>query len=249
MSLIIYALIQNGQKNSSIKKCIDTFSEEIEINLKIINYKELSAVFSVEVQKVEKADKADFIKYAEIIDKISKTCTLLPMRYGSLVTSYDDLYALLDKNYSAFLESIHKINGKEEYSVKVLFSSKNQDNIINNNLGDVSLKVPNILMGTSDSKQYLLEKYKKHTIEERRNKYIEKLKLSFLDEVRKLTECVEFNKTLTSAFIIDAVVLIEKYKKEKLLEGIDNLRKMYPENNIIITGPWPPYNFVNINIQ
>ena len=49
--------------------------------------------------------------------------------------------------------------------------------------------------------------------------------------------------------IIDAVFLLEKDKKEDCINVVNNLQNKYPSLNLMLTGPWPPYNFVDITIK
>ena len=49
--------------------------------------------------------------------------------------------------------------------------------------------------------------------------------------------------------IVDAYILIEKENKNELLKMVKHFQNQYPSLNFILTGPWPPYNFVEINIK
>jgi hypothetical protein len=58
-----------------------------------------------------------------------------------------------------------------------------------------------------------------------------------------------FKKMLTGNVLIDAVFLTEKGKKEQLIKTVKELQSQFPDLNFLMTGPWPPYSFVDITIK
>jgi hypothetical protein len=42
---------------------------------------------------------------------------------------------------------------------------------------------------------------------------------------------------------------LEKDKKEELIKAIKDLQEIYPGMDFVLTGPWPPYNFVETTIK
>ena len=95
----------------------------------------------------------------------------------------------------------------------------------------------------------MLKKYQEHIVEEKRLKYIEKIQSAITEDLKKITDVVDFNKRATSGCIIDAVLLIERAAKNELLSLVAEMQSRYPEHNVILTGPWPPYNFAQIKLE
>ncbi|NMW20786.1 MAG: GvpL/GvpF family gas vesicle protein [Chlorobiaceae bacterium] len=247
MSIIIYAIIDSLQLKKRIVDTDELLNEDSEDNIEFISTDTLTAIVSFEKENKQIPSQEDLLSYASVVDKIAKKYSILPMRYGSILESYNDVIALLEKNSESFLEVLKKINNKEEFSIRVLFSSQKQisteDGII------VKQTFPDILQGESQSKKYLQSKYEEHIIEERRLHYIEKIQSLLLYDLQKISPFIEFKKNPTTAFIIDAVVLIERTKRNKLLELVAAVQAMYPEHNVILTGPWPAYNFTQMKIS
>ena len=48
--------------------------------------------------------------------------------------------------------------------------------------------------------------------------------------------------------MIDAILLIDKQMKKELIQAVTDLQNQYPTLRIILTGPWSPYNFVEIKL-
>jgi hypothetical protein len=68
-------------------------------------------------------------------------------------------------------------------------------------------------------------------------------------DTKKITEFVNIKKILSPGFIIDAVLLIAKSSRPQLLSLVTHMQYLYPQHNVILTGPWPAYYFAQINIE
>ena len=249
MPIIIYAILDTTVINESISYFIEKLSIESSIQFKLLSSHELTAVVSIRTAEKSATSREELLIYAGIIDKLSQKYSVLPMRYGSVVSSHEGVTDLLEKNSESILRVLKKIMNKEEYSLRILFSHKHQDAEFNEGSADVAQLLPGILLGNSENKQYLLKKYQKHIIEEMRSKYIEKIQSLVIRDLRNITEFIEFNKKVSLAFVIDAVILIDKSVKCELLAFVASLQSMYPEHNVILTGPWPVYNFAKIKLE
>ena len=249
MPIIIYAIFDTTVINESISYFIEKLSIESSIQFELLSSPELTAVVSIRKAEKPARSREEVLNYAGIVDKLAQKYSILPMRYDSVVSSYEDVTALLEKNSQSILEVLKRIINKEEYSLRILFSHQNQDAEFNEGSADVAQLLPGILRGDSKNKQYLLKKYQKHIIEEMRIRYIEKIQSLVIRDLQKITEFIEFNKKVSAAFIIDAVILIDKSSKCELLAFVASLQSIYPEHNVILTGPWPPYNFTQIKLE
>jgi hypothetical protein len=249
MPIIMYAILDTTVMNEPISHFIEKLSFDSSIQFELLCFHELTAVVSIKTAEKSAKSREELLRYAGIIDKLAQKYSVLPMRYGSVVSSYEDVTALLEKNSDSILQVLKRIINKEEYSLRILFSHQHQDSEFNEGSVDVNQLLPGILLGNSENKRYLLKKYQKHIIEEMRSKYIEKIQSLVIRDLRKITELIEFNKKASPAFLIDAVILIDKSAKCELLAFVASLQSMYPEHNVILTGPWPAYNFAKIKLE
>jgi hypothetical protein len=53
----------------------------------------------------------------------------------------------------------------------------------------------------------------------------------------------------TATLVADAVFLLDKDKKHELVQAVEDIQDQYPSLNFILTGPWPPYSFVDVKIK
>ena len=249
MPVIIYAILDSKQINDSISYGLDFLPSDSTVQLEFVTSGTLIAIVSFQRDNKLSNSRQDVLAYAGIVDKISEQYSILPMRYGSVIASYADVTALLEKNSESFIKVLSKLMNKEEYSLRLLFSHQHQGDCVHENSVDVTPSPPEILLGNSETKNYLLKKYQQHIAEEKRLKYIEKIQSVITQDLKKVTEVVNFKKRATSGCIIDAVLLIERTAKKELLALVAEMQFRYPEYNVILTGPWPPYNFAQIKLE
>ncbi len=233
--------------DDGITHLIDLLSHEVSMEFEIIADNELAAIISHNPDSTSVITREVLLCYANIIDRFSQLVSLIPMRFGSVVPSISDVINLLYINSASILKVLTKIRNTDEYSLRFLFSTE-PPSLIPVDAVDVSASLPGVLHGDSEIKKYLREKYKRHITDENRLQYIENVKTIFISSLQTVIQDVQFKKTLSTAFILDAVLLVEKAKKDQLLSFVKSIQFRYPEHNVILTGPWPPYNFSQINI-
>jgi len=249
MPVLVYAILDSKQINDSISHGLDFLSSCSTVQLEFVTSSTLTAIVSSQPDNNSSNSRQEVLAYAGIVDKIFERYSILPMRYGSVVASCADVTALLEKNSESFLKVLNKIMHKEEYSLRLFFSHQHQGDLVHENSVNVTLSPPEILLGNTETKNYLLKKYQEHIVEEKRLKYIEKIQSAITEDLKKITDVVDFNKRATSGCIIDAVLLIERAAKNELLSLVAEMQSRYPEHNVILTGPWPPYNFAQIKLE
>ena len=246
MSIIIYAIAELYDLQSNKTLDFEAINSDSNIELETIQFDNLTAIVSRQDKNDISINKEDVLTYSKIIENIAQNLTILPMRYNSLVASDNEVINILTKNYSSFNDAIKTLYNKDEYSIRFLSSYKNSTDIT---IKEKNELVPDILKGVSSSKIYLINKYMHHKQEELHTQYQKETQEKIKSEVEKITTQVIFKKPLTEAIIIDLVLLIEKERKNELLQFVSDLQSIYPQHNILLTGPWPPYNFAQIKVE
>jgi hypothetical protein len=81
-----------------------------------------------------------------------------------------------------------------------------------------------------------------------------------IDRSKDITICELLDRVLNKGAILTggivisvadlyAVFLLDKERKDALIHVIEELQNQYPGLNFVLTGPWPPYNFVESTIK
>ena len=218
--------------------------------LQMVSVNDISAVLG-DMNKADLvADKTNAIRFAGVIDQLAMHFTLLPMRYGSFMQSDDTIAAMLERNYDGFQQNLHKVENRHEFGLKIFCDSE----IIMEELRARSrADERNIIHAETEIKKsiyadYVNQKLKLHRLEEMLLSYVDSVIAEIIQSLSNLNANHKIRKMVTPSNIIDAVFLLEKNKKTELVQTIEAIQSKYPGLKFVLTGPWPPYNFVDFAV-
>ncbi|MFZ4412730.1 MAG: GvpL/GvpF family gas vesicle protein [Bacteroidales bacterium] len=247
--MMIYSIL--SVKNNSEKLAAHLYQMKgiSGLDLVAVSYKEVAAVVCNVQSDALIADQSNAVKYAEIIETLATDYTLLPVRFGSTMESSDQLLQMLERNYTEIQQNLKKLKDKYEFGLKIFCDSEK----IKEELRAISEKNTQLkpITGSEPSiyKAYMDKKLKEHRLEEMLLKHVETIVQDITTQVLHLNPIHKFKKTTTASNIIDAVFLIKKSQKDEMIHAVMQLQNCYPSLHFMLTGPWPPYNFVEITIK
>jgi hypothetical protein len=251
MRELIYAIVSNKYTCGKLNELLSGIKGITGANLYAVSFGQVSAV----VSKLEKldliADRAHVIIFAEAIEKLTYHFTLLPMRFGSMLDSPHAIQKMLDKNYSELENNLRKVEDKSEFGLKIFCNIEKLKINLKMNSGETNDSLQKITSSDNDTvfRKYIKQKLEIHRIEEMLSKYIDSIIAEFTGFLIELNAEKKIKKMTSGTTIIDAVFLLKKEKKAKLIEAIEELQVKYSGLNFVLTGPWPPYSFVDITIK
>jgi len=98
-------------------------------------------------------------------------------------------------------------------------------------------------------RDWVNKKLKEHRLEELLISYVDSVIAEVTVQLDRLKAISKIKKMVTPTTIIDAVFLLDKALKDELIHAVGDLQNKYPLLNFIMTGPWPPYNFVDFTVK
>ena len=248
---MIYATLSSNKNIDEINGLLSSIKGISGADLYSVKLDEISAVVC-DINKIEVvADKENAIEYAEVIENIWKQFTLIPMRFGSILDSKDAISNMLSKNYSEFKDNLLKVENKCEFGLKVFCDSEKIIAELKENSNNEIGLTPSIENENTNSvfRNYIDKKLKEHRFEEFLLSLVDTVINEITKQLENLNAINKFKKMSSATNIVDAYILIEKENKNELLKMVKHFQNQYPSLNFILTGPWPPYNFVEINIK
>jgi len=244
---IIYAVTGNNCSQEELNSLVKGISGISGSSLYALSFKNISITVSDFSSSKFVVDKEMAIDFARIIEQLSQKLTLLPVRFGTFLKSDEDILKLLTDHYDSFYNNLIKVWDKDEFGLKVIWDyAKGSEKIKEESEKEV-VKSDTYFSKNTVHTNYLLEKIKKHKLEDALLRHVEKLieEISgFLAEINP--EC-KFKKMVSNSLILDGVFLIEKDKKDEFIQAIGALKQQHNDLHLLLTGPWPPYSFVEID--
>ena len=249
MGKIIYSLVFVKKDSEKLIKLLSGIKGILGANLSVVFFGEIMAVIS-DIKKTNTvADKSNVVEYAKVIEILAQQFTVLPVQYGSIMESTEVIQNMLERNYSKFHENLEKVENKVEFGLKVFCDSKKIKKELATKLAPDLITKPTQDQNTSIYKEYLNKKLKEHQFEKLLLEYVDTIIQDITARLSKMNPIHKFKKMESESKIIDAVFLIKKSKQEDLITTIKDLQSKHTGLHLMLTGPWPPYNFVNITLN
>jgi hypothetical protein len=215
-----------------------------------INHREVAAVISdtglEEIDPTRKNVRAHTV----VQDELLKKYTLLPMGFGMISGSQDDVLKLLEKNYQGITHELKRLADKVEVELKV---SWDQEAMIKE------------LQGSNDDLTRLKVKIKDapSPIEAQRlmieaGKLVERIALDWKGRyanrvysiLKGLALDAKLNNTLGVNNILNASFLIERSNENGFQKEVYKLDSEYQGKiNFKYVGPLAPYSFVDVKME
>ncbi len=213
-----------------------------------ISYDELSVVISDTPIKKYVTSRENTIAHEKAIEEVMKQgYTVLPVRFGTVADSAQEVRDVLRKRYREFKDLLRDMDNKVELGVKALWLDmeaifgeilKEREDI--KRLRNRAARHP-----TRDSMIHVGE-----MVQEALEKKKEKEAALILDPLKKLSTDVRLNKPFGDNMFLNAAFLVDRGWEKEFDDKIEELRaKNADRMKLSYIGPAPPFNFVNIVIH
>ncbi len=251
MDILIFALVLGRENMGPLNARLEGLKGPAETGLNTLCFREIAAVVGEIPKSGLNTDRDSAIAYAAVIETLVQQFTLLPMRYGSAMESEEAVLGMIGRNYNEILDNLKKVEDKFEFGLKVFCDSVKLRTEMKEKTEAGALLRPPVIPAVSASvfREYVNKKLMEHRLEEMMVNYVDSIIAEIKVCLSLMNAVTKFRKALSEAILIDAVFLVQRQRKSELLDAIRLLQEKYPGLNLMFTGPWPPYSFVDVTIK
>ena len=173
--------------------------------------------------------------HESVVEEIMSSRPILPARFNTLFRIEDAVIALLDERARPFRSALERVTGKVELGLRVLWEAPGKSEVsVNQETGDGN-------PGT----EYLHRRLR----EERRRAGIRGVGERVIREVQALFHSLAVESWLqrlpTDRLLFTGAYLVERYRVAAFREDVAKAQQEFSYLRFLLTGPWPPYHFVN----
>ena len=221
-----------------------------EADVYTINHQRIAAIVSdIEFSEIDPTRK-NVHAHTVVQDELLKEYTLLPMGFGMVAASEDEVRGLLEKNYQGLINELNRLTGMIEVALKVFWD---QEAIIkeiqseSHELSRLKAKV-NAASSPIEVRNLLVEagKLVESIVQDWKTRYAE-LVYAILNE---LSYEAKMNNPVGLKNLLNASFLIDKSRESEFKEQVYKLdSKFQGKVNFKYVGPMPPYNFVDLRLE
>lgn len=238
-SSYVYCIIESLQEQRFGKIGID--KEDVHT----INYRDLAAVVSNSPSKSYEVLRAG-TTHQKVVETVMKKDVVIPMRFGQVSETEEDVKGLLRENYLNFKRTFARLGGKMELGVRATWK---MDAVLKDLLttNDRIRILNKQVLSLSPEKAYLAKITLGKLVAEALPKKGDRISSEIYHSLRLLAVESKINDNLTDEMIINAAFLIEKKREHEFDEKMDDIEKKYSETIQLRYILSPPYNFVSLD--
>jgi hypothetical protein len=214
-----------------------------------VHHNDLGAVVSDTPIVIYDPTRENVLAHEFVNETVMKEHTVIPMSFGTVFRSEDDVTELLRSTYQAFSEVLEKMKDKIEFGLKVLWDRDKVVAALEQENEEIRRLKDEISRHTSTSTYFArmqLGRLVESSLEETSQRYV-----GDIHEVLKTVAVASrSNKPIGDRMIMNAAFLVERKQEASFDDRVKEISRKYED---ILTfkysGPWPPYNFVNIKLK
>lgn len=205
----------------------------------------LSAVVSDSEMKEYFITRENMLAHQRVIEEISKNYGVLPVRFGTVAASAEELkQKILELKVKEILNALKGLEGRIELNLKALWAD----------MGSIFQEIAENSQTIQRLKQSKDINYKEKIaagelvikiLGERREAEKERI----LSPLRKIADDLKENKILGDDMILNAAFLVKKEKEKEFDKQVNALGQQYGKTaKFIYVGPLPPFNFSEFHL-
>jgi hypothetical protein len=241
----VYGIIESRSPVQFGKSSIGGVSEDVYT----VHYADIAAVVSRSPVFIFDPTRDNALAHEHVIETVMKNYTIIPMAFGIVFRTDDDIREVLKSIYSSLKDVLKQMSGKLEFGLKVTWDRdriieelKREHDEIHRFHQELTRKH---LQSTYFARMQLGRMIDKALAELAAN-YVRDI----YDGLRAVCVASRDNKPIGDKMIMNAAFLIQKDREKEFDAAVNKVATKFGDRlNFKYTGPWPPYNFVNIRLK
>jgi hypothetical protein len=212
-----------------------------------IHYKSLAAVVSDAPLEVLDSTRDNVLAHERVNETVMHDHTVIPMSFGTIFKTHDDIIELLRSAFDAFGDVLNKMQNKLEFGLKVLWDPDQAVKDVESEDEDIA-KLKKEISAQKGPTYFARMQYGRlvdAALQARSERYV----ANILTELRDVSVASRINKPIGDKMIMNAAFLISRNQEQAFDRKIKDIASRLEQLTFKYTGPWPPYNFVNIRLK
>jgi hypothetical protein len=212
-----------------------------------VHYKNLGAVVSDAPLEVLDSTRENVLAHERVNETVMREHTVIPMSFGTIFKTREDIVELLRSAAEAFGDVLNKMQNKLEFGLKVLWDRDQAIREVEADDEDIS-RLKKEISGQKGPTYFARMQYGRlvdAALQARSERYVAEV----LDQLRDVSVASRINKPIGDKMIMNAAFLISRDQEQAFDARIKSIASRFDKLTFKYTGPWPPYNFVNIRLK
>jgi hypothetical protein len=212
-----------------------------------VHYKNLAAVVSDAPLEVLDSTRENVLAHERVNETVMREHTVIPMSFGTIFKTREDIVELLRSAAEAFGDVLNKLQNKLEFGLKVLWDRDQAIREVEAEDEDIS-RLKKEISGQKGPTYFARMQYGRlidSALQARSERYVAEI----LEQLREVSVASRINKPIGDKMIMNAAFLISRDQETAFDAKVKSIASRFDKLTFKYTGPWPPYNFVNIRLK
>jgi hypothetical protein len=214
-----------------------------------VAFQDLAAVVSDTPIVIYDPTRDNVLAHEFVNETVMKEFTVIPMSFGTVFRSEDDVTELLRSTYQAFSDVLDKMKDKIEFGVKVLWDREKVISSMERENDEIRRLKDEISRHATTSTYFArmqLGRLVDSALEEMGARYVSDIH----EAIKPVAVASRSNKPIGDRMILNSAFLVDRAQELAFDERVKEISRKYEEVlSFKYSGPWPPYNFVNIKLK
>jgi hypothetical protein len=214
-----------------------------------VHHGDLAAVVSDTPIRIYDPTRENVLAHELVNETVMREYTVIPMSFGTIFRTKDDIIELLKSTYRAFDDVLDKMRDKIEFGLKVLWDREKVIGRLEDADEEISRLKEEITSNAQSSTYFArmqLGRLVESALENAANTYV----MDIHESLKPVAVASRSNKPIGDRMIMNAAYLVERSREQDFDEAVKALSRKHEDVlSFKYTGPWPPYNFVNIKLR
>jgi hypothetical protein len=214
-----------------------------------VGFNNLAAVVSDTPIVIYDPTRENVLAHEFVNETVMREHTVIPMSFGTVFRSEDDVSELLRSTHQAFSDVLDKMRDKIEFGLKILWEREKVIANIERDNDEIRRLKDEISRNTASSTYFArmqLGRLIEGALEEMSSRYIGDIH----DSLKPVAVASRSNKPIGDLMILNAAFLVDRSQEAAFDERVKEVSRKYDDLlRFKYSGPWPPYNFVNIKLK
>jgi len=212
-----------------------------------VHYRNLAAVVTDAPLEVLDSTRENVLAHERVNETVMREHTVIPMSFGTIFKTREDIVELLRSAAEAFGDVLNKMQNKLEFGLKVLWDRDQAIREVEAEDEDIG-RLKKEISGQKGPTYFARMQYGRlvdAALQTRSERYVAHI----LDQLRDVSVASRINKPIGDKMIMNAAFLISREKETAFDARVKSIAGRFDKLTFKYTGPWPPYNFVNIRLK
>jgi hypothetical protein len=212
-----------------------------------VHYRTLAAVVSDAPLEVLDSTRENVLAHERVNETVMHEYTVIPMSFGTIFKTREDIVELLRSAAEAFGDVLNKMQNKLEFGLKVLWDRDQAIREVEAEDEDIG-RLKKEISGQKGPTYFARMQYGRlidTALQTKSERYV----ADILEQLREVSVASRINKPIGDKMIMNAAFLISRDQEQAFDTKVKSIAGRFDKLTFKYTGPWPPYNFVNIRLK